>query len=176
MELGRGGLAPAPSPCAECPGRLSWSNKGIFGADCPAKSATRNTLRLRWGCRASIERRRPSTPGRMQLPLVISSRLPAPGVRSSERYGIVCNSGDLFQDEPEVLPFREAAAEHAGDILPAEPSGANRACLSALVVYPHPASPLSPGSAPGTARTVRQPVRRGYRMPRISPDRVSRRR
>ena len=38
-------------------------------------------------------------------------------MRSSERYGIACNSGDLFQDEPEVLPFREAAAEHAGDIM-----------------------------------------------------------
>ena len=69
----------------------------------------------------------------------IHTPLPGLPMPKSPKRNTHASMAIMFQDEPEVLPFREAAAEHAGDILPAEPSGANRlACPpSSYIRIPH---------------------------------------
>lgn len=77
MELGRERLAPLLRPAqnaqAGSPGQIVFSGRIVLqnqrqGTPCVSAG----------GCRASIERRRPSTPGRMQLPLVISQQVASP--------------------------------------------------------------------------------------------------
>ena len=93
---------PASSPCAgECPGRLSWSN--VFSRRIVLQNPRQGTPCVSaGGCRASIERRRPATPGRMQLPLVISQQVASPR-GEVPKYGIACQFRRSVQDEPEVL-------------------------------------------------------------------------
>ena len=56
----------------------------------------------------------------------LPSRFPLPGVRSRYMNGIAFNPAEFLQDDAEVLPSGRAAAEHAWNIFPADPSWANR--------------------------------------------------
>ena len=77
MELGRERLDPLRRPAQDAqagsPGQIVFSGRIVLqnprqGTPCVSAG----------GCRTSIERRRPPTPGRTQLPLVISQQVASP--------------------------------------------------------------------------------------------------
>ena len=116
MELRREGAASLPRPAQDAqagsPGQIVFSGRIVLqnqrqGTPCVSAG----------GCRASIERQRPATPGRMQIPVKFAQQVAIPGVRSRDKNGTAVNADDLLEDELEIRPFGVSAAKYTWDIM-----------------------------------------------------------